>query len=886
MSKSYDRLRVLSFRLRQSEVESIPYWQVRFPVSWVEAIRSVLRGSPDDDRSIPIRSLNSTLRALLPGIVAIQPRAATDRATGWILAREPIPSSAILDITRAWMTVKFDEHPEFRKAYGKLRESDLGGEHVSIPLRVGVGRNGTAVAGQLHSLVPAELAAQLAASGRWDSDSDQPRSLFRIVGDDYSGSECMTWPPYAHGRRDGDWHFSTVLRFTLQTIPFDPAPVVNLEVNLRRWVRHETNGFLPLPKGRTSLYMRPRIHWIGDKSEPECFQVAMVGKTAREHGYRLEWKEDVGKILDILQWPRAPNLDRLQTDATSHFDDPLAMAIGFDNGSNAHHQVRPGWMPADRAPMREAVEHRLAAWLEPVELLPRVDPGSHRAARIALPDCGPRPAESDARKLWEAEREKKRLQAEFRQDLCVALPSERRLELLYQNTATRLALRDALTDLTGIPAAEAADEYRWQLGTCELVLPYRRLGAIGDALAESPGFSAPTPKYLAEMARRARQVQEFANLVPAEGTIVELQGKSSFGTNGVGGDPKRAIRKGLALAGRVSQFITPGTAVGDDAEGDEPEEGNLSHRAKNSWRDLFRQFGASGHQIRAALTSNTVPSDVQVVGIWFLNLQKKPDRPQIRLPVLVRIVADGDPIMVRLGTPELPDWLSYPEALRRIASLEQVEFHGWGADSIAHFVRDCLMKDLVGGGPVLLIAEAQNFRESWKWINNGQVSLDLLQLPPDGTRPITNWPGLRFVRVRLAANGEAPEAFGEEKTGLGFPKGLWKWSDRVYLSTASKPDTMKALSANQSKLRSYKTGKSEVHRRAAPDKSAWNPACLEITGAALQPGDDPIAWASSVHQLRFAAWHFDNPLALPLPLHLAKKFEDYIVPTRPNERNN
>jgi hypothetical protein len=57
----------------------------------------------------------------------------------------------------------------------------------------------------------------------------------------------------------------------------------------------------------------------------------------------------------------------------------------------------------------------------------------------------------------------------------------------------------------------------------------------------------------------------------------------------------------------------------------------------------------------------------------------------------------------------------------------------------------------------------------------------------------------------------------------------------------------------------------------------------ELTVAALQPGDDPWVWAAIAHELRMSAQHFTDATVLPLPLHLAKKMEEYVYLTGPEQ---
>jgi len=58
----------------------------------------------------------------------------------------------------------------------------------------------------------------------------------------------------------------------------------------------------------------------------------------------------------------------------------------------------------------------------------------------------------------------------------------------------------------------------------------------------------------------------------------------------------------------------------------------------------------------------------------------------------------------------------------------------------------------------------------------------------------------------------------------------------------------------------------------------WNHRALELTVAAIQPGDHPEDWAGLTHQLRWAATHYDNALSWPWPLMVAKHLAEYLMP--------
>jgi len=84
--------------------------------------------------------------------------------------------------------------------------------------------------------------------------------------------------------------------------------------------------------------------------------------------------------------------------------------------------------------------------------------------------------------------------------------------------------------------------------------------------------------------------------------------------------------------------------------------------------------------------------------------------------------------------------------------------------------------------------------------------------------------------------------------------------------------------------------------RIGPGQKAWNPSYLELTvvgclsdkaladaGRTDAAPDTPSTWATTAHQLRS---HDDYvPLAMPLPMHLARLAADYVLPTEPDHQD-
>jgi hypothetical protein len=118
--------------------------------------------------------------------------------------------------------------------------------------------------------------------------------------------------------------------------------------------------------------------------------------------------------------------------------------------------------------------------------------------------------------------------------------------------------------------------------------------------------------------------------------------------------------------------------------------------------------------------------------------------------------------------------------------------------------------------------------------------------------------------------------------GLWAPQGADP-DNRVFASTVGKPPTAGAVRTD---LRKIVPTTRWPH---APAATAWNPQALELTvlGCLSQQAlaqarrtdplpDRPALLAAAVHQLRLHDEY--HPLSRPLPLHLARLAEEYLLP--------
>lgn len=195
---------------------------------------------------------------------------------------------------------------------------------------------------------------------------------------------------------------------------------------------------------------------------------------------------------------------------------------------------------------------------------------------------------------------------------------------------------------------------------------------------------------------------------------------------------------------------------------------------------------------------------------------------------------------------------------------------------------------------VLLLSHAQNSRLHWPSLTNGRLCSDALRFGPNPAQHIALYgENLCHVRVRDHASDETPQWFApdDDTADHGFASGLWNRPSaddgRVYYSTGEKPHTAKHAVKSASKIATripVRKKRSEEEEDKEPEPvidtgtNAWNPAAVEIAVvAASEKASVPGPWAAVTHQLRRAP-DYNATLGLPLPLHLAAKTAQYVLP--------
>lgn len=879
---SYNELRTLSFRLAsQNTVEQDTFNILKFPEAWKNELRSLqaeIKNRPVDQTNVPIDLLNKAMRALVPDLIHIAPKAAQSEAQSWLYSTTPIDSKALYLIVNAWVKTQFSKASEtsITNLLKKLKADDLLWQPTAIDVNEWTTEpNGTAKLGSHNTfiLLPHILAAKLSQDNvtiHWHSEVLRFRRA-PMLG---TQSELVSWPPMKYK----DWYWSVVITFTVQTVPFQNFPVIHCDLSVRRW------GSLPiqsLPADKdTSVYLLTSVPWLEGIPNSNSFQVAPIAwervpSSQQQEGqskYRMKWGSNLAPLLDKLQprhpFPAPQDIANNPVSALNLNGSPSA-ALVYRNGINPEHRVGPGLSPADRRYLAEKIAELLAPEWVFVEQLQRVNF---------------KPAVPQNPFLPNSQAKQKHTSIELQNQRCIAIQQtvgeQLTVEIWHQQNDTKDGLIKAMGECLGIPES-ASLPYKFPDSEFTLNISTQVLGALGDELKLDSGIKDKKEQRRQAICQRGEEVQKEIQKKASRTSgvtvaFIELDTAENFAGNT---DPKDAIRRGFALSQRLTQFIsTEGT-------------GNLPHRALNGFLDLLRQLGVQPappniiiQQQKQRVDSKGKTKNIHqrydfseklnYVGLWMIkqNSPTSADGSIQRVPVMVYMAANTTDI--KAIAPGFNTWLSYRECLLKIAGGEAKGFNRL-SEAMMRFVKPKL-QEVTALGDTLLICHAQNLRSAWQWLNNGNITSDRVAFgrenPLDITRVDRN---LRIVRVRDSQGHETPEWYAPKGDEQGWTKGLFKMGDRVFASTYNKPKQFRTP-VNVSRVSSSTTKKGK-ELEASPDSYFWNPGLVELTVACIQPNDEIFPWAALTHELRHLALHYDEALKLPLPLHLAKQIEDYVL---------
>ncbi|AXI80139.1 pPIWI_RE module domain-containing protein [Peterkaempfera bronchialis] len=868
---------------------------MHFPEEWRTEFLDLYhrRWRRNQPPGLPIRRLNALLRATAPGVLATGRGAGSSSEVPWFYATDDQPAELVAPLLASWvMTLPpgADKDPvraaghevALDRALALIDEVTPSWRHESVDLAATeLSAGGTAEPDRrLYHLLPEKIGALLAARPLL---MDGVELRFRQVTRD-QGVELVSWPPRAYTRHKRAWYYSALVTVTVQTVPFTDRFRVHVSYGVRRWA---TGSPVKLQNGSgATVLLDAPMPW-SEASEPRrrlAVNSILLDRTLRVPVWSRQSLVDLLPELDIQHvYPKPAELTGEATEWLAGRGG-VAAGILYDTGFGKH-GVGAGLMPLERMLLDQWVEEGIRPFLRRVPALERV----HRRSN-------PRLLAASYTKSPEKLAERARLRVEARRAAIRAVLDGQPLsvDVVWQTEETRDGLIAALRRWLDLPSTvpDADGTYEWHADGLCVVLHARTLESLGSALRVVREASLSRAHSVAT-AVRERAVRMTDRLGAHRETVgiafVEILGRDRFPATDT--DPKSALRLGSAGAGRVSQFIV----VPEDADGPLPE------RADSAVADGMRQLGAMvppEQKLDEALTD-----DMQYLALWHIRHQTGAATRQAGRHLVALRIRPRDPVHPIQGWDEAKkSWVPYARLLLTIATSGAAPVHreetnrARATETETRYEAERQIRSLlyqVRDRPTLLLANSGNLRKVWLGLNNGQLAKDRLVF--HGERPARLslfGADLRVVLLRDANSREetaewyAPGAQEDDTPGVSI--GLWapRGADpdnRVFTSTVGKPPTGGKVRTD---LRKIVPTARWPH---APAATAWNPQALELTvlgclsEQALElarrtdrPMDRPALLAAAVHQLRLHDEY--HPLSRPLPLHLAKLAEEYLLP--------
>lgn len=863
-----------------------------FPRAWREVILDVYRHgkkNAEKYKSVPIRRLNTLIRAYAPDLISTASYAGIDDTRAWLYAQPSAAySSTVLEtLVTAWLQ-DLQQDPTalelLRAARSDLNTGSLSWSTETIDFsRFPVNAAGTVQPDAHYFRLLPELLAERVENHTPYEYCGEKIHFYRAAAQE--GAELISWPPLLHstktkGGAGRQWWYSGTIRLTLQTVPFDPIPRIHIATGIRRWVTSQVR----FPFDRTvAVYLRAQGPWLTGAATTRRFALGRMIEDWDGTGTQHRWVHGgAERMLARLAVAREyPSPDTLAADPSAWLDDDRDVTAAVTHSTMmGFHGVGAGLMPSERMRLTTWVADALAPHFTPT---PEMWRSSLRGtANRILEPSKPIGQKAD-------DNEKNRVAADNAQ-IALRNAAKRRTgvaavvgphgmtgHLLYQNDLMRDYLIAAAEASLGL-GAEHRTEYgpttwAWRHDDgFTLRLLARQLGALGAPLGgpRPPRRGAEHNTAIGERRRAVRDT--LAELgEPADIVLIELDGRDAFKRRTT--DPKFAIRLGCADADMVSQFLTPPEA--NDGE----DEDNPQFRAAAAWADALRQIGMRFVPDHAL--GDAIPERLNQVAFWMV--KRRTDGPTGRqqfTPIAVLIRPGQDRIMGR--TPDDQGWIPYPDLLRKLTGTvhgSDLDTEAQQQEAAAAFFRVTLYS--LRNEPTLVITHANNSRSSLVGLQDGLLVPDAFSFSEHLTQKLrVQGRHLRLVRVREDDRDETPQWWApKDDEHAGLSKGLWlpateEKDNRVFYSTSDTASTH-PVQRDATKLTPHLNGKGNPEKNAG--KNSWTPQLLEFVVIGKTETDNPEALAMFVHQQRFPD-DYRDALALPLVLHLAKIAKDYALP--------
>lgn len=817
--------------------------------------------------NLPTNSLKKMMVSHMPGVTDMKMISAKSDDSKWLISFNEININLVVRILRVWIEAFYIDESELDKKRNnnddvKRLAKELSKEIVieafepTFSEEIVLFENGKAVDSIAYTVLPMKIVHVL--TGRKISFMDEEVELF------YSNrNEVITNPLIYKDKKDLDYR-SYVINFSVQTLPPYNEAYLNVDISIRRWIsRNESNKvpYLPIEK---NCYIKVGTHKLQSIAASYSASVGTV-----------VWKNGDYKCYNACYSQYGiPDFEEVIISPEAYMSgDIMDIYIPFQYGIDGiQHNTDNGKTFKDSEILFQVIR-------ENIDNLNTAD--TSKALKIS---------ESNKPTSYFDDKFLLKNNSKFASALSNALLQQRlTIEIWY--SSGQEDVREALLKILNNHMRDT-----------NTIIQVYKLEDLDKPLQVE---NKKAKVNLNGFELRVQEVQR--RLQASEGPILSfiiLENKDSFRTEGIVEellDPKKALRVGFAKMGRITQFITPrGYRETEQRNKIEIEKYNkrvqafekgeldkkpralgknyyINTNVQHAILDGYRQLG-----VLCDVSKNKDLMGKKVTGIYVCNYKNTIYGKSIQsFPILITCDFEKGCISAFCDLIEQVD-IPYWKFLLGMSNLtSKVEMGTSRSIKSSATVLTRRISRLIAKGEehILVITADGTSRKLIKGIANTEIAeavdVEKEQVTKlyindelNGTIDLSKVDNLSIVRLRV--NDEVPDYYPtkSEKNSKNYKSmsGVFQFK-QVYYSldakSSSEKDTLKGDHSKVDKDQRYShRNLVEIYPLFTSDKSE----------------ETIISVMKAVHDLREAALQYESgKTILPLPLHLAKKVEEYII---------
>lgn len=649
----------------------------------------------------------------------------------------------------------------------------------------------------------------------------------------YAGKNQLISDVQGEGRKI----YSYGISFSLQTTPPERKSLLLCDCRIHRWIPGNWKQEENKPP-RLDEQVMAHI-WVGNN---RIYKVPICQKY--ENGQRIYcWQEAEENCYNLYNYGHLPSAGEVISTVNMYLNGNTKITCLYKNGMDSHgfekNEIGTGVSVVEKKNIFDGVFSHISDMVHITEVPARVSRIKNAPAKLKVDEINFNKELDDKQRIQVADRIRECIETDILH-----------LEVYYMDNHKNCAeeVMDRLQEIF-----QSTD-------TMTFDIKLYKLGSIGDALDDD---------RTASILKRVKEIEKKIDLAEENtACIILLPGKDSFEH----GDPKAAIRCGFALRNRLTQFIVPWK--GEEKASDP----GIENRITSAIEDLCRQLGYVRALDEAVINKESQLVHTPVIGIHVMTQVKTLYGKARFLPLCVELEYVFGKIYVECDAFENVR-VPYREAGFELAKLSMDREFEKKCDhaSKSMFKQKMIMwKNVYKDKSLLVMIEANgNTRALCHGITDSQIQKYTYLEPycPQeievGTKHNSYKVSLNDSKVRcirIRRNGEVPDYYTDfsKKGGHASTSGLFRYGS-VYWSVAGRPDD-----------KSYKCSYKDTTYRNPTQKFAERDM-IEFYPVQLQKGDNPDEWVQYANSLRKGAIQYDEATAMPIPIHMAAKLEEYIL---------